>query len=142
MKSTVKKAKLLNNETSNHITNIIDRTLSNYRNIARIHLIFPNAIILHVTRDPLDTLLSCYTNKFTSPETIWTLDMETLIVEYTLYLEIIQHYRTILPRQGRLIDVSYEALVTNPEAVIKDIVTKKLQLQWVIIQSRFINFLY
>ena len=133
MKSAVKKAKLLNNETSNHITNIIDRTLSNYRNIARIHLIFPNAIILHVTRDPLDTLLSCYTNKFTSPETVWTLDMETLLVEYTLYLEIIQHYRNILPRQGRLIDVSYEALVTNPEAVIKDIVTKKLQLQWVII---------
>ena len=131
MKSAVKKAKLLNNETSNHITNIIDRTLSNYRNIARIHLIFPNAIILHVTRDPLDTLLSCYTNKFTSPETVWTLDMETLLVEYTLYLEIIQHYRNILPRQGRLIDVSYEALVTNPEAVIKDIVTKKLQLQWV-----------
>lgn len=133
MKSAVKTAKLLNNETSNDITNIIDRTLSNYRNIARIHLIFPNAIILHVTRDPLDTLLSCYTNKFTSPETVWTLDMETLLVEYTLYLEIIQHYRNILPRQGRLIDVSYEAIVTNPEAVIKDIVTKKLQLQWVII---------
>ena len=133
MKSTVKKSMLLHNETSNQITNIIDKTLSNYRNIARIHLIFPNAIILHVTRDPLDTLLSCYTSKFTTPETVWTLDVETLVVEYSLYLEIIQHYRNILPRQGRLIDISYEALVTNPEAVIKDIITKKLQLQWVIL---------
>lgn len=131
MKSKAKKMRPMNNETVSNITRIMDRTLSNYRNIARIHLIFPNAIILHVTRDPLDTLLSCYTNNFESTDTIWTLDMDTLIVEYSLYLEIIQHYRNVLPRKGIMIDVSYEALVTAPEAVMKDIITKKLQLKWV-----------
>lgn len=122
----------LNNSTQDikDITNIIDKTITNYKNIARIHLIFPNAIILHVTRDPLDTLLSCYSTKLTSPDAIWTLDINTLVVEFTLYLEIMQHYRNIIPRQDRLIDVSYEALVTNPVYVIKNIVTKNLHLKW------------
>jgi hypothetical protein len=132
MKMKAKKYISLNNSTQNikHITNIIDKTITNYKNIARIHLIFPNAIILHVTRDPLDTLLSCYSTKFTSPDTIWTLDVNTLIVEYTLYLEIMQHYRNIIPRPDRLVDISYEALVTNTENVIKNIITKKLDLKW------------
>ena len=132
MKTEAKKYMLLNNYTRDmrDITNIIDKTIINYKNIARIHLIFPNAIILHVTRDPLDTLISCYTNKFTSPDTIWTLDVNTLVVEYTLYLEIMQHYRNIIPRPDRLIDISYEALVSNPEYVIKRIITKNIRLKW------------
>ena len=43
---------------------IIDKMLFNYRNIGLIHLVFPNAIILHTIRDPLDTIFGCYKQKF------------------------------------------------------------------------------
>ena len=35
----------------------------NYRNIGLIHLLFPYATILHLVRDPMDTLYSCYSSK-------------------------------------------------------------------------------
>ena len=49
---------------SKHPVRIIDKMLFNYRNIGLIHLVFPNAIILHTIRDPLDTILGCYKQKF------------------------------------------------------------------------------
>eukprot|EP01041_Mallomonas_annulata_P013597 gene13597-28873_t len=47
-----------------HFLRVVDKMLFNYRNIGFIHLVFPNAVIIHTIRDPLDTLLSCYKHKF------------------------------------------------------------------------------
>ena len=40
-----------------HIT---DKMLSNFRFVGLIHLILPNARIIHARRDPVDTCLSCF----------------------------------------------------------------------------------
>ena len=113
------------------VKRIVDKMLSNYKNIALIHLIFPEAVILHTMRDPMDTLFSCYTNKFDDDNAMWAHDMTSLVTEYVIYLEIMQHFRNELPR-GRIVDVSYESLIASPERVMREIVTSRhvLGLSW------------
>ena len=72
---------------------------------------------------------------------MWTHDIGSLVAEYVMYLEIMQHFREELPRStgvgtgtghGRIVDVSYEALIASPEEVMRSIVTDKdvLGLEW------------
>ena len=37
-----------------------DKMLSNYMNVGFIRLLFPNALILHDAREPIDTIFSAY----------------------------------------------------------------------------------
>lgn len=106
---------------------LIDKMLGNYKNIPLIHLMFPNAIILHLVRDPLDTLLSCLKNQF-SDASAYNIDFRTLVEEYISYLEIIAHYREVLPvmdyaggRRRALVDIRYEELVANPNKVVQQL---------------------
>jgi hypothetical protein len=120
------------------VKRIIDKMLTNYKNIALIHLIFPDAVILHTMRDPMDTLFSCYKNKFNDDSAMWAHNVTTLVAEYVIYLEIMQHFRNELPK-GRIIDVSYEALIAAPEATMRRIVTSTdiLGLSWDPMVMRF-----
>jgi hypothetical protein len=61
------------------VKRILDKMLTNYKNIALIHLIFPDAVILHTIRDPLDTLFSCYKNKFNDDGAKWAHNVTTLV---------------------------------------------------------------
>lgn len=68
-------------------------------------MVFPDALILHTIRDPLDTLFSCFRCKFDDAGLEWSLDTGDLVLQYAKYLEIMQHFRKVLP--GRVIDVRY-----------------------------------
>ena len=94
--------------------------LFNFPNVGLIHLIYPNALILNLVRDPLDTILSCLMNKFDDRGLEWTLDEDHIIAEYISYLEIMQHWRSVLP--GRVIDVQYEDIVYNLEPMMKKLI--------------------
>jgi hypothetical protein len=71
--------------------------------IGFIHITFPDAPIIHLIRDPLDTLFSCYRLKFDDIGLHWTMKIPHLVLQYVLYLETIQHFREILP--DRILDV-------------------------------------
>ena len=43
---------------------VTDKMPANFRNLAFIRLMFPDARIIHCTRNPLDTCLSCYFQQF------------------------------------------------------------------------------
>eukprot|EP01036_Dinobryon_divergens_P022684 gene22684-30966_t len=113
---------------SRRVKHVIDKMLFNYRNIGLIHLVYPNALILHTVRDPMDTLFSCYKNKFDDGGLEWTLDAKDLVLQYTLYLKTMAHFRRVLP--NRVVDLRYEDLVTDPERVLREIVVGRLKLKW------------
>lgn len=46
---------------------IVDKMVFNFRNIGLIQLLFPYATIIHIIRDPMDTILSCYSRRFEAP---------------------------------------------------------------------------
>lgn len=118
-----------NTKTSkNSVKRILDKMLFNYRSIGFIHLVYPNAVILHTMRDPLDTLVSCFTHKFDYAGLEWSLDMEQLIEQYILYLRYMHHYKSVLG-DSRIYDVHYEKLVANPNKVVKGVLSK-LGVAW------------
>lgn len=56
-------------------------------------------------RDPLDTLLSCFKNKFDDIGLEWTLDVKDLVLQYVLYLQYVHQYRRLLPK--RVLEIRY-----------------------------------
>lgn len=94
----------------------VDKTLENYLHVGLIHLLFPRAVILHSVRDPMDACVSCFRQLFASGnETLY--DLAGIGAEYRRYRAMMEHWRAVLP--GRVIDVSYEALVADPEPQVR-----------------------
>ena len=89
-----------------------DKQPGNFLSVGLIRLLFPDAAIIHCTRDALDTCLSCYFNNFTGLP--YTYDLTTLGRTWRLYHRLMQHWRALsIP----MFDLSYEALVTDTESV-------------------------
>lgn len=94
-----------------HIT---DKMPHNFIAIGLIHALLPNAKIIHVKRNPIDTCLSCYTNLFTEGQ-LYSYDLTELGQYYQCYERIMNHWRHILPSNAWL-DIEYEVIVNNMEA--------------------------
>ena len=93
-----------------HIT---DKLPANFLVIGLIHLMLPNAKIIHVNRNPLDTCLSCFTQLFSSKHE-HTYDLSELGQYYVDYTRLMEHWRNVLP-VGTFLDVQYEEIVADQE---------------------------
>lgn len=90
-----------------------DKMPHNFLYLGLIALLFPHARILHTRRDPLDTCLSCYFQNFSGTHQ-YTRDLGRLGRHYRNYERLMDHWRRLgVP----FLDVEYEALVGDPEAV-------------------------
>jgi hypothetical protein len=87
----------------------VDKMLTNYNNVGLIHMIYPNALILHVAREPMDTIFSAYKHEFPPGTLDYTSDFHGLTELYHAYRDIIEHWDTVLP--GRVTHIRYEDLV-------------------------------
>jgi tetratricopeptide (TPR) repeat protein len=105
----------------------VDKTPENYLHVGAIALAFPNAVILHAVRDPVDTCLSCFRQLFAAGgETLY--DLAEIGAEYVTYRTVMAHWRAALP--GRVIDIDHEALVADPEGQIRALVCEAAGLDW------------
>ena len=110
------------------VRRIIDKTPRNCRNLAQIFLLFPNATVIHITRQPMDTLFSCYKHRFDSASVGYTLDEASLVQEYSLYLRVMEHWRDTLP-PGSILEIAYEDLACRPEDTMR-VVLQRMGLPW------------
>jgi tetratricopeptide (TPR) repeat protein len=92
---------------------IVNKLPGNFLHIGLIRLILPNARIVHTTRDPIDTCVSCYSKLFTSGLN-FTYDLADLGRYFRGYRELMTHWRSVLP-PGAVLDVSYEDVVDDLE---------------------------
>ena len=90
-----------------------DKMPTNFFFLGLIRLAMPNAKIIHVNRNPVDTCLSCYSKLF-SGEVNYTYDLSELGRYYRAYHGLMQHWRTVLPA-GSFLDVQYEDVVSDIE---------------------------
>jgi tetratricopeptide (TPR) repeat protein len=105
----------------------VDKTLENHLRVGVIHLMFPNAVILDSTRDPVDTCLSCYRQLFTEGnETLY--DLGQIGRAYVRYRRVMGHWDRVLP--GRVIRVPHEKLVADTETQIRWLVSDACKLDW------------
>jgi tetratricopeptide (TPR) repeat protein len=107
-----------------HIT---DKMPSNFVFIGLIHLMMPNAKIIHTMRDPVDTCVSCFSKLFVSG-TPFCYDLSELGRYYRMYSQLMDHWKTLLPA-GTIFDVSYEELTMDLEEQARRLIDH-CGLQW------------
>ena len=96
----------------------VDKMLGNFLRLGMIAAMFPQAKILHCSRDAEATCVSCYTNLF-ARGLKFTYDLYGLGRAWKSYNRLMEHWHKVLPLS--IYDVSYERVVTQPEDVFAEI---------------------
>jgi hypothetical protein len=99
---------------------IVDKMPANFHFAGLIHLALPNATIIHVVRNPVDTCVSCFSVHFSQAQP-FTFDLAELGRYYRHYQALMAHWHDVLP-SGRIVDVHYEDLVDDLDGVARRIV--------------------
>lgn len=104
-----------------------DKMLTNYYNVGFIHMLFPNALILHVVREPMDTIFSAYKHEFPQGTLDYTSDFPSLAELYHGYRDLMDHWDRELP--GRVKHVRYEDMVHDMPGIAKKLI-EAANLKW------------
>jgi len=99
---------------------ITDKLLTNFYFAGLIHVMFPNAKIIHTKRNPVDTCWSSFTKLF-KDDMPHSYDFEEMARYYHKYEELMQHWETVLP-PGVLTTVVYEEVVADVEKAARAII--------------------
>jgi Sulfotransferase family len=87
---------------------------ANFALVGFIHLALPDARIIHVRRNAIDTCLSCFSTLFTVGHP-YTYDLAELGRYHRAYQEMMEHWQRALPA-GVILDVQYEDVVADLDA--------------------------
>ena len=99
---------------------VTDKQPFNFQQLGLIHLLLPKARIIHCRRHPIDTCLSMYFTYFKG-RMPFVSDKADLAFAYRQYSRIMDHWRKVLP-SDRLLEIDYETLVTDREAVTRRLI--------------------
>jgi hypothetical protein len=93
-----------------------DKMPLNETHLGLIHLVFPEAPVVHLVRHPLDVVLSAYFNDLTHGGNC-AYGLDTAARHYALVFELVAHYRRELDLNYRVL--RYEDLVDDPEPCLR-----------------------
>lgn len=105
---------------------IVDKMPHNFMYVGLLHLILPNAKIIHCKRHPVDTCLSNYKHLF-ADKMEFSFNFEELGRFYAAYKELTDHWETLFP--GKILSVQYEDVVQDVEGQARRIVDH-CDLEW------------
>mmetsp|Transcript_8728 Transcript_8728/g.26119 ORF Transcript_8728/g.26119 Transcript_8728/m.26119 type:complete len:542 (-) Transcript_8728:206-1831(-) len=97
-----------------------DKMLTNYMNVGFIHMLFPNALIIHVARNPMDTCFSAFKHDFPPGTLDYTSEFASLADLYHGYRDVMEHWDNVLP--GRVTHIRYEDMVSDMDNVARKII--------------------
>lgn len=100
-------------------TYTVDKTPNNFFYLGFILSVLPNAKIIHNFRDPVDTCLSIYQQNFVGGVP-FAYDLNQIASYYLLYRQMMEHWQQLFP--DKVLDVSYEDVVTNTDEQIRRII--------------------
>ena len=95
-----------------------DKLPSNFLNIGFICRALPQARILHMVRDPVETCFSNLRELF-SDANPYSYDQAELADYFLQYRRLMAHWHAAYP--GRILDVDYAELTRDPEAVMRKV---------------------
>ena len=105
---------------------LIDKTPANFLYIGLIAKALPNAKIIHLRRNPMDSCYAMYKTLFRMGYP-FSYTLEDLGAYYVAYHGLMEHWRRELP--DRILDVDYEELVADQEGQSKRMVAH-CGLEW------------
>jgi hypothetical protein len=108
------------------VPHIIDKLPSNYLYLPLILASLPNARVIHMRRDPLDSCLAIFKQLFADAY-LYSYDLGELARHYQRYQALMDTWRE---RFGdRFIEVDYEKLVAEPEDTLRPVL-QFIGLSW------------
>lgn len=97
----------------------IDKMPINFMYCGPIVKALPNAKIIHVVRDPMDSCYAIYKTLF-GHAYLFSYDFSELAAYYACYARMMRHWHNVMP--GRILDVRYEDLVRDTEKQARRII--------------------
>lgn len=97
---------------------LTDKLPSNFLNAGFICQALPQARLLHMVRDPVEVCFSNLRELFSGANP-YSYDQIELADFYLEYHRLMAHWREAFP--GRILDIRYDRLVRDPEAVIREV---------------------
>ncbi|RVU36252.1 sulfotransferase family protein [Hwanghaeella grinnelliae] len=104
---------------------VVDKMPANYQYLGLIRIIFPAATIIHIRRNPVDTCLSIFMQKFANGYT-FAHDLGQIGHNYRAYRRMMRLWQDW---DAGLLTVDYEALTSDMQTQIRPIIDK-LGLSW------------
>jgi len=104
-----------------------DKSPLNFKFIPLILTALPDSLIVHTKRDAKATCWSNFKQFFTSHNLGFCYDLDDVTNYYLSYLKLMRSWNEMFP--GRIIDVEYESLTTNPSEEIRALV-RALSIEW------------
>ncbi len=98
---------------------VVDKMPANAQNVGLLMALFPNAAILHVQRDPLDTCFGIYRQLFAGGVD-YAYDQTEIGRYHQGLMRLMDHWKAAFP--GRIVDVSYPGLIADFEVEARRIV--------------------
>jgi Flp pilus assembly protein TadD len=90
---------------------VIDKMPTNFLHLGLIHAALPEARIISMRRDPIDTCLSIYFQNLGMPHN-YAHDLDDLAHYYREYQRLMRHWQAVLPADA-LLELPYEELVAD-----------------------------
>ena len=105
---------------------IVEKTPHNFYTLGYLHLICPRAKFIHIRRNPADTFISAYRNRFSRSHG-YAYDQIEYVKEYLWHEQMMDLWRSLFPEL--ILTINYEQLVAEPEHVAKKIF-EHIDLPW------------
>lgn len=87
----------------------------NFQEVGLFALLFPQAPVIHIQRDPRDNLLSIYFQNFIGNHP-YAYDLKDLAFQYRQQQRLMQHWKSVVPNP--VFDLQYEELVADLPGMI------------------------
>jgi len=99
----------------------VDKMPHNFMSLGLIAVLFPNATIIHVNRDPRDTALSNYQQNFKAKHGTlgYSVDLEWTGRHINDYHRLMNHWRAVLPVP--IFELEYDALVQDQAGTTREL---------------------
>jgi len=91
---------------------VVDKLPHNFLYLGLIALLCPNARIIHCSRNPVDTCLSCFQNPLDDGHA-YSRDLTNLGLYYREYSRLMRHWKAVLPMP--IYELSYEKFTADFE---------------------------
>lgn len=98
---------------------VTDKMMFNYKRLHLVELLYPNARIIHCTRNPLDNCLSIYINNFSGAHS-YSNRLEDLALYYRQYRRLMEHWTGMI--RNPVYTLSYEDLVADPDNQVRELI--------------------
>lgn len=111
---------------SDSAVRVTDKMPQNFLHLGLIAQLFPGVRVIHCTRDPRDTCLSIYFQRFNQGHP-YAWDLQDMAFYYREYQRLMHHWQGVL--EIDMIEVNYETVVGNLEQEARRMVAF-LGLEW------------